>query len=228
MLVVDDQRPRASRPPGLDQRGGALWRSYYRHRVASLPTNLPVPVERLEAPILPADVRRATPWRDVARPSLIKELGDREVELLVRFGLGIVSGPLLDTPRLGVWSFHFADPAHIRGGPPGFWELCAGIPTQTVLLQRLTEVLDGGCEIGRTTLRVSTTSYARRLEQMQFGASRLLSDQLVLASEGAVTEGRPRDPAGLGLVRSAPGDLQACGTLIRCLLRNLRGPRARP
>ena len=65
-------------------------------------------------------------------------------DVLIRFGFGIVKGPMLDLPTHGVWSFHHGDEEKFRGGPPGFWEIMREDPVTGAVLQRLTEKLDAG------------------------------------------------------------------------------------
>ena len=65
-------------------------------------------------------------------------------DVLVRFGFGIVKGPMLDLPTHGVWGFHHGDEEKFRGGPPGFWEIMHDDPVTGAVLQRLTEKLDAG------------------------------------------------------------------------------------
>lgn len=69
---------------------------------------------------------------------------EQNVDVLLRFGWGILSGEILNIPRYGVWSFHHNDPHVFRGGPPAFWEIFTGKPTQGLILQQLNEILDGG------------------------------------------------------------------------------------
>jgi hypothetical protein len=42
-----------------------------------------------------------------------------------------------------VWSYHHGDNEFYRGGPPHFWELYEKAPLSGVILQVLTEELDG-------------------------------------------------------------------------------------
>jgi hypothetical protein len=66
------------------------------------------------------------------------------LDVLARFGGGILRGKVLTTCRFGVISFHHADNHVNRGGPPGFWEVFHKEPSTGFIIQRLTEELDGG------------------------------------------------------------------------------------
>ena len=66
------------------------------------------------------------------------------LELIVRAGGGILSGPILKSCPNGIISFHHGDNKINRGGPPGFWEVFYGLPSTGFVIQRLKEELDGG------------------------------------------------------------------------------------
>lgn len=81
---------------------------------------------------------------DHIRPEDVARVMEHTPDVLLRFGFNILHGPVLEAPRLGVWSFHHGDEEHYRGGPAGFWELLRDEPVVGAVLQRLTERLDGG------------------------------------------------------------------------------------
>lgn len=73
-----------------------------------------------------------------------------ELDVLFRFGFRIIRGPILETARCGVWSFHHDDNLEYRGGPHLFWEIYESNPTSGSILQILTDSLDGGRVIYRS------------------------------------------------------------------------------
>lgn len=83
----------------------------------------------------------------------VERLAGLELDFLLRFGFGILTGDILQVAAHGVWSFHHDDEREIRGGPPSFWEVYDGRPTTGVLLQRLTEELDAGVPLLRWILQ---------------------------------------------------------------------------
>jgi len=85
----------------------------------------------------------------------------KNMDVLVRFGFGIIKGELLKAARLGVWSLHHGDTAVNRGGPPGFWEVVNREAVSGVTLQQLTEKLDGGIVLGKAFTRTDLTSFNR-------------------------------------------------------------------
>jgi hypothetical protein len=76
---------------------------------------------------------------------------------------------VLNTAKYGVWSFHHDDERIIRGGPPGFWEFMRRIPSNGVILQRLTDSLDKGIILKRIQFKTILHSYKAHLDQLYFG-----------------------------------------------------------
>ncbi len=103
----------------------------------------------------------------------IRQLRELDLDVLLRFGFGIVRGEVLAVARYGIWSFHHDDERVIRGGPPSFWEVAEGLATTGVLLQRLTERLDAGIPLARATFRTVSYSYPRNRDRAAFGAAAL-------------------------------------------------------
>jgi hypothetical protein len=118
-------------------------------------------------------VDRRGRYSQYARDDDVATIRQAELDFVIRFGLGIIRGELLECARYGVWSFHHDDERVIRGGPPGFWELYDGLPTSGVLLQRLTDRLDGGVPLARATFRTVLHSYPRNRDRTFLGAAAL-------------------------------------------------------
>lgn len=104
-------------------------------------------------------------------PDAIETIRSYDLDVLLRFGFGILHGEILDVPRYGVWSFHHDDDRVIRGGPPGFWEVYDGLPTTGVLFQRLTDRLDAGVPLERAVFRTVQHSYPRNRDEAAMGAA---------------------------------------------------------
>jgi len=92
----------------------------------------------------------------------VERLKKEQLDVLLRFGFNILRGDVLDAARCGVWSYHHGDNEFYRGVPPGFWEMAEGNPLTGVVLQRLTEELDGGLVLVKATYTTaSVLSMAR-------------------------------------------------------------------
>lgn len=74
----------------------------------------------------------------------LENIRARNLDVLLRFGFNILRGDILSAARYGVWSYHHGDNDFYRGGPAHFWELEEGALLSGVILQVLTEELDGG------------------------------------------------------------------------------------
>lgn len=81
----------------------------------------------------------------------LEKIRAANLDVLLRFGFNIVRGGILDAARYGVWSYHHGDNDRFRGGPPEFWEVVEGAETSGVLLQRLSDELDGGVVLCKST-----------------------------------------------------------------------------
>lgn len=101
----------------------------------------------------------------------IQEIRNQNLDFILRFGFDIVRGEILNVAKYGIWSFHHDDERVVRGGPPGFWEFMNKIPSNGVILQRLTNSLDKGIVLKRVHFRTILHSYKAHLDQLFFGAS---------------------------------------------------------
>ena len=99
----------------------------------------------------------------------IQEIRNQNLDFIIRFGFDIVRGEVLNAAKYGVWSFHHDDERIIRGGPPGFWEFMKKIPSNGVILQRLTNSLDKGIILKRIQFKTILHSYKAHLDQLYFG-----------------------------------------------------------
>lgn len=93
------------------------------------------------------------------------------LDVIVRFGFGIIRGKILDAARHGVWSYHHGDERRFRGGPAGFWEIVKGEPTTGTILQRLTDRLDAGIVLHRGTFKTLPHSYRASRDATFIGAA---------------------------------------------------------
>ena len=62
----------------------------------------------------------------------------------LNFGFRIVRGGILGMFKGGLLGFHHGDPDNYRGSAPGFFEIHNGEPFVGLIIQRLSEELDGG------------------------------------------------------------------------------------
>ncbi len=142
---------------------------------------------------------------------VVERVRHADVDVLVRFGFGILRGEILSVPRHGVWSFHHDDERVVRGGPPSFWEVDEGHDCTSVLLQRLTDRLDGGTALARWTFPTIKHSYPRNRDRVSFGGADMLAAvarrvrhgarPLIDPAQGPSTASIRRDPTNSQMVR---------------------------
>lgn len=87
----------------------------------------------------------------------LRAIRARNLDVLIRFGFNILKGEILTAARYGVWSYHHGDNDFYRGGPAHFWELYEGAPLSGVILQVLTEELDGGLVLCKSLFTTQPT-----------------------------------------------------------------------
>src|SRR5579863_194405 len=109
----------------------------------------------------------------------VKIIKSRNLDVLIRFGFNILHGDILKSARYGVWSYHHGDNEFYRGGPAHFWELLEGAPLSGVILQVLTEELDGGLVLCKSQFATEhTLSVSRNRYSPYWGSSDLLIRKL--------------------------------------------------
>ena len=74
----------------------------------------------------------------------IERIKNKNLDVILRLGSGIIRGEMLNASKNGIFSFHHGDNLLFRGGPPGFWEVYYSKPLTGFIIQKLTNVLDGG------------------------------------------------------------------------------------
>jgi hypothetical protein len=106
---------------------------------------------------------RQTKYCDYFEPEDIERIRAYNLDVALRLGFRILKGDALQVARFGVWSYHHADNAWNRGGPPGFWEVAKATPVTGAVLQILSEELDNGRVIYRSYSATNPYSVAKNL-----------------------------------------------------------------
>ena len=81
----------------------------------------------------------------------VKKIREFNLDVILWCGFRTLKGTILTAARYGVWSYHYDDNTVIRGLPPGFWETFERMGERGVLLQILTEDLDNGIVLYRSS-----------------------------------------------------------------------------
>jgi len=101
----------------------------------------------------------------------LEKINKQNLDVLIRIsGFKILRGGILNAAKCGIWSFHHGDSAVNRGGPAGFWEVLEKRAETGVVLQILTEDLDGGTIIDKSFSRTYVFSVNRNLNNYYWKA----------------------------------------------------------
>lgn len=161
-LIISNEGNHTSRKPGF------LYRAFTRFRLKTeLIQNRSISelAELRDAVFIETKPERVK-GRDVLSDETLDRIRQAKPDFILRFGFNILTGELLTIAKYGVWSFHHGDELRYRGGPPGFWEVYKGDHTSGLILQRLTEKLDGGIILRKGILQTVRNSYSHNLHQL--------------------------------------------------------------
>lgn len=172
------------------------------------------------------------PWADSARrircaPEPAEDFGNElpdavveevsGVDVVFRFGFGILKGDILTAPDHGVLSFHHGDIRTYRGAPTHVWEFLNDEPTSGVTLQQLTETLDGGRIVAFEPVDIADARTWQEIKRRKFRVSESML---------ATALGNLNDPAFTPTEVTELGDLYTTPTAretSKILLKNVRG-----
>jgi folate-dependent phosphoribosylglycinamide formyltransferase PurN len=150
-------------------------------------------------------------------PTDVVDTIGEEADLVFRHGFGVLKGDVLTEPPLGVLSYHHGDPSEYRGSPAGLWEFLDGVDTAGIMLQQLTETLDGGRTVVYDEVDVEDAQTFRQVQRRLYRNS---PEMLATAVERLTDpDFEPETPADLAPVNTAPGIVDYC----RYQLKNSRG-----
>lgn len=180
-----------------------------RRSRASRPTDLVA--DLLGVPEIRCRTERVGRYAERFSSADVTAIASCNLDFVLRFAFGVISGEILTTPRWGVWSFHHGDERSYRGRPPGFWELVEGEKVVGSILQRLTERLDAGVILYRGFFKATPHSYLRTRDELFLGSSEwprsvvqaLRADSATAASAQPSSTEAPvrRDPANAVMIR---------------------------
>ncbi|MEX0797462.1 MAG: hypothetical protein WD274_12295 [Acidimicrobiia bacterium] len=198
-----------------------LWNLYnkglvQRRSAASRPVDLTD--ELAETPEVRCTPIRVGKYGERLAEGDVDAIKDRNLDLLLRFGFGILKGSVLESARYGIWSFHHGDERTYRGQPPAFWEMVDGAPVVGAILQRITERLDAGVVLHRGHFGIVDHSYRRTRDQLFLAATDFPSIAIrrILDGDTSIVAAAPSESKSP--VRRTPGNL----TMLRFLVTMAR------
>jgi hypothetical protein len=123
-------------------------------------------------------VPEQTKFSDRFSAADLSRIDSYRLDVLFRFGFRILRGDILQSARYGIWSYHHGDDQTNRGGPAGTWEVFLGQHTTGSVLQVLSEELDGGKILCRSSSATDLSSVRRNLQPLYWKAVSFLPRKL--------------------------------------------------
>ncbi len=133
--------------------------------------------ETVSAPELNVETTE-TAFSDRVVDEDITKIIDYNLDVLLRFGFRILRGNILKCSKYGVWSYHHGDNNVNRGGPAGVWEVIKGWDETGVILQILTEDLDGGVKLFESYSSTDKSSVQRNRNNYYWKAKSFIPRKL--------------------------------------------------
>jgi hypothetical protein len=118
--------------------------------------------------------------------SLLDRLLVDGIQVIVKFGLGLLRVPDGERLAIPILSYHHGDPRHFRGRPAGFYELLSGRRTVGQVVQILSNRLDAGQIVAFAETRVLPHSYRATMREA-YRVSPLLLPKAIAAVRGGRT-----------------------------------------
>jgi len=152
---------------------------------------------------------------------LPKDVLDRaaefDLDVALKFGMGLLRDPQLFPARNGVLSYHHGDPFRYRGRPAGFYELRDDASYVGAVVQRLSNRLDGGEYLAQGHFRIERHSYRNTLESLYTGSVVLLEKALL-----ECVKELPKERPPLGSNYRLPSNGVVVSFLMRLLYRKMQ------
>lgn len=156
----------------------------------------------------------------------IEEIKALKLDVLIRFGFGILKGDILNAAQYGVWSLHHGDNLINRGGPPAFWEVVNRESVTGITLQRLSEDLDGGQVIKKSYIKTDNTSFYRNKNQAFWAGVELFNLALDEVEKGNLTLPDEGGNPFIGIYSHPlyrdPGNMSSLKIMIKFWLRRIK------
>ncbi|HXC74448.1 MAG TPA: hypothetical protein VN640_07195 [Sphingomicrobium sp.] len=142
-------------------------------------------------------------------PDLVERIAHDRPDVLVKFGLGLITIPPAEQLAVPILSWHHGDPAKFRGRPAGFHELAQGEPTVGQIVQILSNRLDSGRIVAAAETRAFAHSYRATLVEAYRHSPLLLRTAIRNALAGTSWE-----PPQWGPAYRLPGNAAVAGFVL--------------
>ena len=150
-------------------------------------------------------------WQSIPT-EILQWLDTSQPDVIVKFGMNLLRDPQNLPSKFGVLSYHHGDPKKYRGRPAGFYELLFKENEVGVIVQRLSNSLDGGEIISSGAFKIYRHSYKRSLENA-YGSGRYLLHKALINLDC------PQSPEKLGQIFTLPTNFQVAVFSLHILAR---------
>lgn len=148
---------------------------------------------------------------------IVEEAQKKEIDIVIKFGMGLFRNHAALGAKYGVLSFHHGDPEEYRGRPAGFYEVLANAPKMGVIIQQLGDALDGGKIVASRYTKITHYSYAKTLQHAYESSSDLLRKAIENICNNRFVEN-----SGKGRNYRLPSNLVVAKFIIILLVRKIR------
>lgn len=124
-------------------------------------------------------------WQELP-DELIDELGASDFDVIMKFGMGLLTVPPKDRLRAPILSYQHGDQDTYRGRPAGFWEMLHGRQTMDQTVQVLSNELYGGKVVAFAETKLQPHSYRRSLIEAYRHSPLLINRAIANALAGEV------------------------------------------
>ncbi len=101
-------------------------------------------------------------WQRIPK-DVLEQLQKNNIDVVIKFGMGLLRDPDMIPVPYGVLSFHHGDPEQYRGRPAGFYELLHHAPRMGIIVQKLSNICDGGSIYARYYSKLTFHSYRKTM-----------------------------------------------------------------
>lgn len=120
-------------------------------------------------------------WRKI--PTGVAD-GFGDADVVINLGMDMLGATDLLPVTHGVLRYHHGDPEQFRGSPAGYYELKQGAEVQGVVVQRLSDIPDGGEILAKSYAPVVPHSYAQTLQGAYLAGIPLLAKAIEALEAG--------------------------------------------
>ena len=147
---------------------------------------------------------------------LINEINLRKFDIIIKFGMNLLIVPKNLEAKYGIVSYHHGDPTKYRGRPAGFYEVLNNEDSVGVIVQRLSNKLDGGDIYSKAFSKIWNWSYKKVAINFYKNSIPLLRKAIVNAQNNML---EPNSAQGKNY--TLPTNLQAIHFITSLFIRKL-------